>query len=136
MMSNWKASPIPIGLPYTGPYANGTAAYCMNRGTFWTTWLLPILSDLNKGSDVIPDTPDVEYHPDRDKYKWSSGPRYHLGGDSSSATYYNFQPDGPSSWSWKGQSLSAQNSLSGGGNTQTLTESCLSILSSRTQYSD
>lgn len=126
MMSDWRHPPAKVGLPYSGPFTNGTAAYCMNKTTYWDAWILPILNAINQGTDVIPTEPELKY----DAKKWEQGLRMQVGGNPDhldpNDPYYNFNKDGPNSWTWRGRALGSQNTVKHEADSVTVTETCTS----------
>jgi hypothetical protein len=87
---------------------------------FWDIWLIPLLQSINKGAEIIPDEPYVNYNSSDIKWPWSIGMRYHVGVDGGHSRttdpYYAFTKDNSQSgtWNWCGTERVISNSASDG----------------------
>ena len=112
MMTGNTAPPNPALLPTTGTWVNSMPGQdgmlCMETSQFWAGWLLPLLTDLNRITEIQPTTPVCSTDKSGD---CTVAPRLTVGFNNSHPNsgdaYFNFKPSGsnPPVWTWSGDQL-------------------------------
>lgn len=100
MMSDHRPNPFPKGIPYSGPFTEAGAAYCMNTAIFWDSWIVPLLNLLNQGAELYPKKPIIDS--DDNTVALDLGVGNDPNFPSQGYAFFDFKPDGPGSWSWTG----------------------------------
>ena len=132
MMSGSGTPPVPANLQYSGAFiddASKPGVFSMNRDIFWNSWLLPLLQSINQGAELIPETPYVEYTSGRE-YPFGVNVEASVGDNpkhlQSDDSYFQFvaDPSNNNRWTWVGDNLQSSNSAEGGGDKETVTQTC------------
>ena len=143
MMSKFVTPPNVPGLEYSGAFVQTGGLFAMRSDLFWDKWLIPLLQGINKGAEIIPDAPYVNYDSSKSKWPWSTNIAFHVGvSDGHSGTtesYYAFTKDTwqAKTWNWRGtERVQSKSASDGGSNTLTITQKCESFSTCRIFYTD
>lgn len=125
-------------IEYSGAFVDRGATFCMNRTLFWNEWLLPLLKEVNKVTQLIPQTPILQWGPKlnwlRTGEKWTFGahPKHRSSNDSYFDWHAQSGPNGPKLWTWQGETLTtrkrAQYKYRGRTWTDNIIQKCMSPL--------
>ncbi|KAK0721896.1 hypothetical protein B0T26DRAFT_749364 [Lasiosphaeria miniovina] len=131
-MSNFTTPPDPVGLAYSGTFVNADgdnsqgALFCMNARLFWDSWLLPLLQELNQGTQLVPLKPYLVL-PGDDQWDFRNKPELEFGSnpdhEAYSDQYFSFtKSSSGGAWTWNGGELTSENTLNNHGHNIKVTE--------------
>lgn len=131
MMSNFATPPETPTLDYSGTFVRTGGLFVLRSDLFWDQWLIPLLQGINKGAEIIPDKPFVQYSTSDPSWPFTVNLRFHAGvtggHQKTTDSYYAFNKDHSRArtWNWSGRERVESNSVTDGGSTTLIvTQKC------------
>jgi hypothetical protein len=114
MMTGNATPPSLAGLPYSGTWVNDQDAHqgvlCIERSQFWDSWLLPLMQEVNAGTEIYPLKPGAEAYSDGSVTVCPSlYVGYNPDHSDPSKSYFSFTDNGDGTWSWSDGGLKSYN---------------------------